>query len=62
MFTYTFIVLFMLETGVFQIAAPVIPGMTQEECIEAAKAYNVNATNAKSAARAVCVPLIGIAA
>jgi hypothetical protein len=54
MFTYTFVILLIVEAGVFQAAPPTFSDLTLEKCIEMAKSFNFDR---KDNARAVCVPL-----
>jgi len=54
MFTYTFVIMVIIQAGVFQAAPPIYEDLTLEQCIEMAQAFN---RERHDNARAVCVPM-----
>ncbi len=54
MFTYTFMIMVIIQNGVFQAAPYVHENLSLEQCISMAETFNYER---KDNARAVCVPM-----
>ncbi len=54
MFTYTFMIMAIIQTGLFQAAPYVYENLSLEQCISMAETFNYER---QDNARAVCVPM-----